>query len=212
MPTEILTEIEARVIGSLIEKEKTTPDYYPMTVNGLMNACNQKSNRDPVVAYDERTIDSALESLRDKKFACRVTGSDMRVPKHKQIFTQSYNFTPSEIAVVCVLLLRGPQTLGEIRGRTGRIYEFKDLLEVEEALQGLINREEPLVAKLPRLQGRDPRYAHLFCGEVKIIEENNEPVETDKDKISKLELLVEELKGEIADLKNQFSEFKKQFE
>lgn len=212
MPKEILTETEARVIGSLIEKEKTTPDYYPMTVNGLMNACNQKSNREPVVSYDERTIDSTLEQLRDKKFACRVTGSDMRVPKHKQIFTQAFNFSLPEIALVCVLLLRGPQTLGEIRGRTGRIYDFKDLGEVDNTLQGLINREEPLVTKLPRFQGRDPRFAHLLCGEVKVEEEKNEQFETDKEKIAKLESIVEELKGEIADIKNQFAEFKKQFE
>lgn len=212
MAEVILSEIEARVIGSLIEKEKTTPDYYPMTVNALMNACNQKSNRDPVVSYDERTIDAALESLRDKKFACRVTGSDMRVPKHKQIFTQAYDFSLPQVAVVCVLLLRGAQTLGEIRGRTGRIYEFKDLSEVDEVLQGMITRDEPLVVKLPKMQGRDPRYAHLFCGDVVITEEKQETVETDKDRITKLELVIEELKGEIADIKNQFSEFKKQFE
>ena len=201
MPVEILNDVEARIIGSLIEKEKTTPDYYPMTVNALVNACNQKSNREPVVAYDDRIVESALEALREKKFACRVTGSDMRVPKHKQIFTQVYDFSQPEIAIVCVLLLRGPQTLGEIRGRTGRIYEFKDLMEVEAILQGLISREVPLVVKLPKQQGRDPRYAHLFCGEVMVEEEKTLPVETDRDKIAKLELLVEELRGEITDLK-----------
>jgi len=209
---QLITEIEARVTGSLIEKEKTTPDYYPLTVNSLVNACNQKSNRDPVVFYDERTVEQALETLREKTLACRVTGSDMRVPKYKQIFTSFYNLTDAETAVVCVLLLRGPQTLGEIRGRTGRLYEFKDLLEVEETLQKLIGREEALAVKLPRQQGRDPRYAHLFCGDVKIEEEKLIETETDKEKIARLEQFVEELKGEIADLKNQFSEFKQQFE
>ena len=212
MANEILTEIEARIIGSLIEKEFTTPDYYPMTVNSLMNACNQKSNREPVVSYDEAVIDNNLEELRDKKFVCRVTGGDMRVPKFKQIFTLAYNFTKAEIAVICILFLRGPQTIGEIRGRTGRIYDFKDLAETDEVILNLINRAEPLVVKLPRLQGKEaPRYAHLFCGEVK---REDEPVqtETDKERILKLEKLVEELSNEIAEIKNRFSEFKKQFE
>jgi Uncharacterized protein conserved in bacteria len=208
----ILTETEARIIGSLIEKENTTPDYYPMTVNGLTNACNQKSNRDPVVNYAEKTIELTLDELREKKYACRVTGSDMRVPKYKQIFTQAFEFTKPETAIICVLLLRGPQTLGEIRGRTGRIYEFNDLVEVDDALQKLINREIPLVVKLPRVQGRDPRYAHLFCGQIQVEENKELAAETDKEKISRLENAIEELKGEIADLKNQFSEFKKQFE
>lgn len=212
MQMNILTETEARIIGSLIEKENTTPDYYPMTVNGLTNACNQKSNRDPVVNYAEKTIELTLDELREKKYACRVTGSDMRVPKYKQIFTQAFEFTKPETAIICVLLLRGPQTLGEIRGRTGRIYEFNDLVEVDDALQKLINREIPLVVKLPRVQGRDPRYAHLFCGQIQVEENKELAAETDKEKISRLENAIEELKGEIADLKNQFSEFKKQFE
>jgi len=211
MALELMNETEARIIGSLMEKEKTTPEYYPLTVNSLVNACNQKSNRFPVVAYGEKTVEASLEELRLKKYACRVTGSDMRVPKYKQIFTQTLELQDAEAAVICVLLLRGPQTLGEIRGRTGRMYEFKDLFEVENVLQALIAKNEPLAVKLPRQQGRDPRYAHLLCGEVILAEETTAP-ETDKERIVKLEAAVEELKSEIADIKNQFSEFKRQFE
>ncbi len=209
-----LNETEVRVLGALIEKEFTTPEYYPLTLNGLVNACNQKSNRDPVVQYSDRLVDDTLDFLLVKSFVCRVTGAEMRVPKYKQTFTRVMNFTPQEMAVMTVLMLRGAQTLGEIKGRSGRLYEFADLAEVDAAVVGLINRsEQPLVVKLPRQPGRDARYTHLLCGEPVIAEER--PVaamQPDKDRISSLEYDLDSLKNDIVELRAQFAEFKKQFE
>jgi len=164
----ILNEYEARVVGSLIEKQMTTPDYYPLTLNALTHACNQKNNRDPVVAYDEPTVQRALDSLREKKLAYVFTGSESRVPKYGHLFPKSYDLSPPEVAALCVLLLRGPQTVGEIRGRTGNLHQFESLAEVEVTLQGLMTREAgPLVARLPPPAGaKEPRYAHLLSGEV----------------------------------------------
>ena len=137
----LLSEVEVRVLGALIEKQITTPEYYPLTLNALTAACNQKSNRAPVVDFDEKTVVRALESLRDKELTRMLSGAEMRVPKYYHLFTETLGFTPPEVGVLCVLMLRGPQTVGEIRGRSGRLYEFADLAEVEQALQGLIERE-----------------------------------------------------------------------
>src|SRR5688500_10513260 len=134
---EILTEAEARILGSLVEKQLTTPEYYPQTLNAMMAACNQKSNRDAVVSYDEKTVIDALESLRDRDLVYVFYGSTSRVPKYKHMLPSVYELGPAEVAVICVLMLRGPQTLGEISGRTDRLYEFSGLGEVQETLDGL---------------------------------------------------------------------------
>ncbi len=212
----LLTFEETRIIGSLIEKELTTPEYYPLTVNSLKNACNQKSNRDPVVSFDESLIEATLENLRNKTFVARVTGSDIRVPKYRQIFTEEMKFSPEEIAVVCVLMLRGPQTPGEIKSRSGRLFNFENLEQVNEVLLNLMNKEEPLVIKLPRQTGmKESRYAHLLSGEPDIEAlSNNEPesASIESEKIATLEEKVESLWKEISELKEEFNNFKKQFD
>src|SRR5215203_2670943 len=165
--SENLTETEVRILGSLIEKQLTTPEYYPLTLNALVAACNQKTNREPVTAYGEQTVSSTLEDLRDKNLAYVFYGSTSRVPKYKHMLPQVYELEPSETAVLCVLMLRGPQTIAEIRERTGRLYDFRDLNDVNETLEGLMKREEPLITRLERAPGqKEARYAQLLCGEV----------------------------------------------
>jgi uncharacterized protein YceH (UPF0502 family) len=217
---QILTQVEVRVLGSLIEKEITTPEYYPLTLNALVNACNQISNRDPVVSFDERTVARALESLREKKLTWMVTGVG-RVPKYEHRLSEALKLAEQELAVLCVLMLRGPQTVGEIRGRTGRLYEFKELEEVELTLQALITAEPPLTAKLPRQPGtKESRYAHLLAGEVQVEERELAPrlepatieVRQENERIAKLEEGLAQVRGELAELKQQFINFKKQFE
>ncbi len=163
---ELLDPIEVRVLGALLEKEITTPEYYPLTLNALVNACNQRSNRDPVVNYDDETVEDSLESLRAKRLASTVTGAGIRVPKHRELLSEALNLGRRELALVCVLMLRGYQTPGELRDRVERMYSFSDLEEVETCLQHLIEREpEPLVARLPRRPGeKESRYAHLLSG------------------------------------------------
>ena len=221
----LLNETEVRVVGALVEKQLTTPEYYPLTLNALMHACNQISNRDPVVAYDERVVAQALESLREKNLAYVFYGSDSRVPKYKHVMTEIFKLSPPELAVMCVLMLRGAQTIGELRGRTGRMHEFPDLAEVEATLEKLATREdEPLVMKLPRQVGqKDSRYAHLLAGEVAIEEQAPTArapraeravleVRAENERIARLETELEALRGEVAELRQQFDEFKKQFE
>lgn len=217
---QILTQVEVRVLGSLIEKEITTPEYYPLTLNALVNACNQLSNRDPVVSFDERTVARALESLREKKLAWMVTGIG-RVPKYEHNFSEALKLAEQELAVLCVLMLRGPQTVGEIRGRTGRLYEFKELEEVELTLQALMTADPPLAVKLPRQPGtKESRYAHLLAGEVQVEEREVAPrlepatleVRQENERIAKLEEELAHVRGELAELKQQFVDFKKQFE
>jgi hypothetical protein len=218
-----MNETEARVIGSLIEKQVTTPEYYPLTLKALTNACNQTSNRDPVVSYDEKRVAQALESLREKNLAYVFYGSDSRVPKYKQMMSDIFRLTPQELAVMCVLLLRGSQTIGEIRGRTNRLYEFSDLSEVEATLESLIARDDPpLVARLPRAAGqKEARYAHLLSGEVVVpaqppasprAEPVMQEVRAENEKVSRLEAEVEALRREVAELRQQFDDFRKQFE
>jgi uncharacterized protein YceH (UPF0502 family) len=212
-----LNEIEARVLGSLVEKQLTTPEYYPMTLNGLTAACNQKTNRDPIVAYEEATVKQALDSLHDRYLVYLFHGSTARTVKYKHMIPSVYELEPSETAVICVLLLRGAQTIGEIRTRTERMYDFKDLNDVQETLDSLARRDEPLIVRLERQPGqKEARYAHLLSGAVSAEAmavarpaaggtQNNERVE-------KLEQEVTALREEINTLKETFEEFKKQFE
>jgi len=165
-----LTPVEARVLGALIEKEITTPEYYPLSLNALINACNQKNNREPVMALDEVEVRQALHGLEDEHLAAPVRG-DGRVPKYEHHMQEVFNFTRGEIAIVCVLLLRGPQTPGELRGRTERMYRFDELSDVQAVLQKLMAREPALVKVLPRQPGtKEARYAHLFSGDVESFE------------------------------------------
>lgn len=208
---EILSNEEVRVIGSLIEKEFTTPEYYPLTVNALTNACNQKSSRNPVVSYDEILIENTIQKLREKSLVAKVTGPDLRVPKFRQQFSQFYNLTKPQIAILCVLFLRGEQTIGEIRSRSYRIYEFKDLAETEDVIESLLKIESgPFVVKLPKESGRENRYTHLFCDVSKIIENSKEP--DINERVAILEKEVDKLKEAFAELSAQFAEFKKSFD
>jgi uncharacterized protein YceH (UPF0502 family) len=163
-----LSAEEARVLGCLIEKALTTPEYYPLTLNALKAACNQKSNRDPVVDYGDRTLEAALEGLREKQLAVLVHAADGRVPRYRHTLERRLRLTPPETAALCVLLLRGPQTPGEIRGRSGRMHSFQALAEVQETLASLMNATiPPAVCRLPRRPGlKEVRFAHLLCGEV----------------------------------------------
>jgi hypothetical protein len=212
-----LTETEVRVLGSLMEKEMATPEYYPLSLNALTNACNQKSNRHPVVSYDDTTVVRALDDLKEKGLARQSNVS--RVPKYEQNFVVPRNLVRREAAVVCILLLRGPQTIGEIRGRTERLYQFADLEEADETLSSLI--ELGYVAKMPRQPGRkESRYAHLLAGEPKFIEQEMiaslEPatleVRAADEKTAELAESVQALRSEVEELKQAFFDFKKQFE
>jgi uncharacterized protein len=217
---QILNSVEVRVLGSLIEKEITTPEYYPLTLNALVNACNQISNRDPVVSFDEKTVARALESLREKKLAWMVTGVG-RVPKYEHRFAEAFQLAAQEIAVLCVLMLRGPQTVGEIRGRTGRLYEFKELEEVDLTLQALMAAQSPFVMRLPRQPGtKEARYAHLLAGEVHVeerqptsrIEPVTVEVRQENERLAALEADLVQVRADLTELQQQFLEFKRQFE
>lgn len=213
---EILTETEARITGALIEKELTTPEYYPLTLNALVAACNQKTNREPVVSYDEQTVQKSLDDLREKNLAYVFYGSTSRVPKYKHILDKVFELEPSEVAVLCVLMLRGAQTIGELRERTGRLYEFSGLGEVNETLDGLMRRDEPLVVKLERQPGqKEVRYAHLLSGEVINYappEKSFSANQTGNERVIKLEEDLENLRGEFNLFRQSFEEFRKQFE
>jgi uncharacterized protein len=207
----ILTDIETRVLGALVEKQVTTPEYYPLTLNALTLACNQKNNRYPVTSYAESQVAAAVESLREKNLAYVYYGSTSRVPKYKHVMPEVLHLNNAELALMCVLMLRGPQTPGELRGNGARLHEFAGLDEVEQTLDALISREpEPLVVRLNRQAGqKEVRFAHLLSGEPKIeavtSTDHPQPVET-------LAQKVERLATEIDDLRRQFEQFKKQFE
>ncbi len=218
----LLNDTEVRVLGALIEKQMTTPEYYPLTLNALTHACNQISNRDPVVSYDEKTVVRALESLREKNLAYIFYGSESRVPKYKHVAPEVLHLTPPQVALMCVLMLRGPQTVGELRGRTVRLHEFKELADVEATLEELIKSEpQPLVARLPRQPGRkESRYAHLLAGPIAMEAQETAPrpeaarleARAEDERLARLEAEVETLRSEVAELRGQFDEFKKQFE
>ncbi len=218
----ILSDVEVRVVGALIEKQVTTPDYYPLTLNALVHACNQIQNRDPVVSFDEKTVARSLETLREKNLVYIFYGSDSRVPKYKHVMPEIFGLTPPELAVMCVLMLRGAQTVGEIRGRTNRLYDFADLTEVETTLDALAQKEpHVLVTKLPRQAGqKEARFAHLLAGEpaveeIKVaprLEAATREVRAENERLARLESEVEALRGEMAELRRQFNDFRKQFE
>ena len=212
-----LNETEVRVLGSLVEKQITTPDYYPLTLNALINACNQKSNREPVVEFDEKTVENALESLREKNLVYVFYGSTSRVPKYKHMLPGIYRLEPPEVAVVGVLMLRGAQTLGELNQRTTRLYEFSGLDEVNKTVDGLSSRDEPLVFKLERQAGqKEARYAHLLSGEIDIenfiFPESSSVGHSKNERIESLEAEIGQLRQDLDTFRQEFIEFKKQFD
>jgi uncharacterized protein len=215
--SEKLTEIEARIVGALVEKQLTTPEYYPLTLNALVAACNQKTNREPVVSYTEEAVTRSLEDLRDKNLVYVFYGSTSRVPKYKHMLPGVFELDERETALMCVLLLRGAQTLGELRERTGRLYEFSGLGEVNETLDALVRRDEPLVVKLERQAGqKEARFAHLLSGEVVSYqppEKTSSASQAGSDeRIAELERELENLRSEFNLFRQEFEEFKKQFE
>jgi hypothetical protein len=215
----LLQPEEVRVLGSLLEKEVTTPEYYPLSLNALVNACNQKSNRDPVVAFDSNTVERALELLRERGLLLAITGAGSRVPKYGHRISEKLNLGRRELAILCELMLRGPQTLGELRTRSERMHPFDDLSEVE----AVIERLPELIVKLPRRPGeKEARYAHLLSGTPTLSEterEAPEPAGADRqdrsdrpERLSALETEVAQLRSELESLKQQFAGFKRQFE
>jgi uncharacterized protein YceH (UPF0502 family) len=209
----LLDPPEVRVLGSLLEKEITTPEYYPLSLNALVNACNQKSNRDPLVHYDEETVEDALERLRDKGLLTTVTGAGSRVPKYGHRISDKLNLGRRELAILCELMLRGPQTLGELRGRTERLHKFGETSEVESVIEHMAE----LVVKLPRRPGeKEVRYAHLLSGEITAVQSGEENPREEpsprQERIAALESDVALLRAEMEALKQQFAEFRKQFE
>jgi uncharacterized protein len=214
----VLNPAEARVLGSLVEKDITTPDYYPLSLNALINACNQKNNREPVTNFDEETVRLALRNLSDKQLAGMARGADGRVAKYEHRLQEVFNFTRPETAILCVLLLRGPQTPGELRGRGERMHRFEDLDEVLSGLQQLMRRDPPLAKALGRRPGtKEVRYAHLLSGDVEAWEPPSETaypggVIDDNERVAHLEAQVATLQSEVAELKQQMAEFRKQLE
>jgi uncharacterized protein YceH (UPF0502 family) len=204
--TILLNEVEARVLGALVEKEITTPEYYPLSLNALVNACNQKNNREPVMSLDEDAVRQALHGLEDDRLAGPRRGGDSRVTKYEHHLQEIFNFTRGEVAVLCVLLLRGPQTPGELRGRTERMYRFEELDDVLGTLQKLMQRESPLAKALPRQPGtKETRYAHLLSGDVETAEMARSGVEatSSDDRIGQLEAEVADLRREMAELRER---------
>ena len=210
-----LNEVEVRVLGSLIEKSVTTPENYPLSLNSLVNACNQKSNRDPVVEYDSATVGEALTSLRTKGLARIIMGGDSRVPKYQHYFEEMYHLSMAESAAICELMLRGPQTPSEVRGRIERFNVHLSPTAVEDLLTGLQTRAEPLLKLLPRQPGRrEARFAHLLAGEpvVRDEAESTTPRPARDERLTTLEEEVQHLRQELDALRQQFAEFQKQFE
>jgi uncharacterized protein len=205
---------EVRVLGSLLEKEITTPEYYPLSLNALLNACNQKSNRDPVVHFDEETVERVLFMLREKGLLLNITGAGSRVPKYGHRLSEKLNLGRRELAILCELMLRGPQTLGELRTRADRMHHFDEVSEVESVL----DRMPELVTRLPRRPGeKEARYAHLLSGPPALgagaQEYAADAIPPPRpDRIATLEAEVAQLRADLEDLKRQFAGFQKQFE
>ena len=223
--TLLLTDIETRVLGSLIEKDITTPDYYPLSLNALVNACNQKNNRDPVMTLDDAAARQALATLQEKRLAGPASGADSRVPKFEHRLQEVFNFDRREIAILCVLLLRGPQTPGELRSRTDRMYHFEALDDVVSTLDRLAQREPPLAWVLPRQPGtKESRYTHLFSGEPPdlnvawgtSVSTGDSPAHAGTnptaDRLAALEEEVATLRHELSKVQQQLAAFRKQFE
>jgi len=215
-----LNEVEARVLGALVEKETTTPEYYPLSLNALVNACNQKSNREPVMSLDEDTVRTALYNLKNKGLAANASGTDSRVAKYEHRTSEVFNFTRGEHAIMCVLLLRGPQTPGELRGRTERLFRFEELSYVQSVLQKLSQREPPLVKVLPRQPGtKEARYAHLLSGDVVTYDAPSDERSSsardggaNDERIARLEEEDASLRGQVQELSQQVERFRRQFE
>jgi uncharacterized protein YceH (UPF0502 family) len=222
MPNEpiVLTAAQARVLGALVEKEVTTPDYYPLSLNALMNACNQRSNREPVMDLDEEAVRQSLHALQDLRLAGPAHGADSRVTKYEHWLGEKFNFSRAETALLCVLLLRGPQTPGELRGRTERMHRFEEIGDVIAGLQKLMEREPALVAVLARQPGsRESRYAHLLAGPVTNQAEAAGAVgqayaagpvaplsEDQEDRVARLEATMAELRNEVAELRKKIED------
>jgi uncharacterized protein YceH (UPF0502 family) len=215
---ELLNDEDVRVLGSLAEKELTTPENYPLSLNALANACNQLSNRDPVVQYDDATVKAAVDRLRKYSLVRSIQRSDARVMKYMHLMGDALNLDRPEIAAMCVLMLRGPQTIGEIRTRGGRLFDFPRLEEVEATLNRLIAwTPSPLVARLERQPGqKEARYAHLLSGEVTPTAPTSgqaaSAVRDDPDRLDALENAVELLRSEVTDLRAELVELKRLFE
>jgi uncharacterized protein YceH (UPF0502 family) len=214
-----LTENEVRVLGSLIEKDITTPEYYPLSLNALVNACNQKSNRDPVMQLDVDAVRDAISGLQERRMAGPVGGADSRVTKYEHRLQEVFNFTRAETAVLCVLLLRGPQTPGELRGRAERMHRFETLDDVQSALQKLMQRDPALVKVLPRQPGtKESRWVHLLAGDVATPESpqfagaSSDRTSGDGERVARLEEEVAALRREVGELKDQLERFRRQFE
>lgn len=206
-----ITAVEARVLGSLAEKEITTPEYYPLSLNALVSACNQKNNREPVMQLDEDTVRQALHGLEDKELAGPSRGLDSRVAKYEHRLQEVFNFNRSEAAILCVLLLRGPQTLGELRGRTERMHRFEELNDVQAVLDRLMRRDPPLAATLPRQPGtKEARSIHLLCGGVETVETIPPSAVPENTTPSSARIL--RLEGELAALQEEVVELKRQVE
>jgi len=221
----ILSENEVRVLGALIEKDSTTPEYYPLSLNALVNACNQKSNREPVMQLDENAVRDALSGLQEHRLAGPASGAESRVTKYEHRAQEVFNFTRGENALICMLLLRGAQTPGELRGRTERMHRFETLDDVQAALQKLMQREPPLVKMLPRQPGtKESRYAHMMAGDVASDSHAADAAagqpaggqsagsSFDQEVVAQLQEEVTALRRELAELKSQWEQFRRQFE
>jgi uncharacterized protein len=215
-----LTDVEVRVLGSLYEKEQTTPDSYPLSLSALTVACNQTTNRDPVMRLDEAAVSAAVNGVRRRGLVMAITPSGSRVMKFRHLLDEKLDLGPGALALLAVLMLRGPQTAGELHTRTGRLADFTDIEAVEGALEALMTREpEPLVARLPRRPGqKEVRYAHLLSGEPVIPEATDlaaprgAPPHPADDRVASLERAVEELRAELAAVRAELAEFRAQFQ
>jgi uncharacterized protein YceH (UPF0502 family) len=213
----LLTDIETRVLGALVEKQVTTPEYYPLTLNSLTTACNQKNNRNPVTSYSDDEVAQALETLRAKNLVYVFYGSSSRVPKYKHVMPEVLHTNRAETALMCALMLRGPQTPGELRSNASRLHDFSSLDEIEATLNALISHDpDPLVMRLSRQPGqKEVRFAHLLNGELMadaVVEATVPRRVAAPDRLSQLEQEVGELKSRMETLQQQFNEFRKQFE
>ena len=219
----LLSADEVRVIGSLMEKRITTPEYYPLSLNALTNACNQKSNRDPVMSYNDVDMARLVDGLRDKRLIAMVTGASAtvsRVPKYRELFSETIGLDEKDMALLCELMVRGPQTAAQLRSRAERLHRFADLAEVDATLQDLMSREFPLIAKMPRQPGfKEGRYAHLLCGAPSVSSEPLAPapepamleVHAEKERMALMETEITALRTELTELRTQFEDFRKQF-
>lgn len=209
-----LSPVEIRVLGALVEKDKTTPDYYPLTLNALISACNQKSSRDPVMVLDNEAVLEAIDSLREERLAWMVQAVDARVPKYEHNLDKELGLTLQEVAIMCLLMLRGPQTLGEIRSRSSRIYPFEAMEEVSFAMDSLLSREDPLVMKLPLQPGRkEARYCHLLSGEpdLESLSQAAPAAAIAVSGSSKLAEEVETLRAELSEVRQALAELQREF-